>query len=128
MEQRNWSIVRQLIGYDRYERGAVGAFNALWEKRRLYVNYFQPVRKLLRKERVDGKVRKQYDTPQTPYRRLMAAPEVPSQRKNELTAVYESLDPVALKGECDRLLRTLWDNHTVRFVADAPTPSKYEKP
>jgi hypothetical protein len=121
VEQRNWSVVRQLIGYDRYERGAVGAFSALWEKRRLYVNYFQPVRKLLHKERVDGKVRKQYDMPQTPYRRLMAAPEVPSERKDELTAVYEGLDPVALKRECDRLLRALWDNHAVRFPVDAPT-------
>ena len=48
VEQRNWAIVRQLIGYDRYEGDATAApFNALWEKRRLYVNFFQPVRKLL---------------------------------------------------------------------------------
>ncbi len=124
VEQRNWSIVRQLIGYDRYEGDAVPAFNALWEKRRLYVNFFQPVRKLLKKERIDGKVRKEYDEARTPYHRLVDSTDVTPERKAELTILYESLDPVALKRDCDRLLRRLWDNHTVRFLSDAPAPSK----
>ena len=124
VEQRNWSIVRQLIGYDRYEGDATAAFNALWEKRRLYVNFFQPVRKLLKKERIDGKVRKEYDEARTPYHRLMNSIDVTPERKAELTTLYESLDPVALKRDCDRLLRRLWDKHTVRFLADAPAPSK----
>ena len=124
VEQRNWSIIRQLIGYDRFERDAVPAFNALWQKRRVYVNFFQPVRKLLGKERVDGKVKKRYDCPQTPYQRLLAAPEVPLERKTQLTEQYNALDPVALKRDCDDLLRILWKKHTVRILADASRPAK----
>jgi hypothetical protein len=124
VEQRNWSIVRQLIGYDRYEGDAIPAFNALWEKRRLYVNFFQPVRKLLKKERIDGKVRKEYDEARTPYHRLIDSIDVTLDRKAKLTTLYESLDPVALKRDCDHLLRRLWDKHMVRFLADAPGPSK----
>jgi hypothetical protein len=124
VEQRNWTVIRQLIGYDRYERDAVTAFNALWAKRRLYMNYFQPVRRLLRKQRVDAKVHREYDKSQTPYERLLASESISAERKAELDAQYRSLDPVALKESCDALLRTLWEKHMVRFLADAPTPPK----
>ena len=126
VEQRNWSVVRQLIGYDRFERDALVAFNAFWEKRRLYVNYFQPVRKLLRKQRIDGKVHKEYDAARTPYFRVMDAPSVSADRKNEIKAVYLSLDPVTLKQECDRLLRRVWERRTVRFLTDASASPGYE--
>jgi hypothetical protein len=107
IEQRNWSIVRQLIGYDRYEGDAIPALNALWEKRRLYVNFFQPVRKLLKKKRSDGKVRKEYDEARTRYHRLIDSIDVTPQRKAELTTLCESLHPVSLKRVCDHLLRRL---------------------
>lgn len=126
IEQRNWSIVRQLVGYDRFETDAVAAFNRLWEKRRLFANYLLPVRKLLRKERVDGKVRKEYDDAQTPFQRLMASPRVTPERKASLATTYEGIDPIALKAECDRILRNLWEKHMVRTLPDATSPSKYE--
>lgn len=106
IEQRNWSIVRQLIGYDRYERDAVTAFNRLWEKRRLFANYLLPVRRLVRKE---------YDDAQTPYERLLASAQVPADRKGDLHKVYDGIDPVLLKAECDRLLNNLWQHYRVRF-------------
>jgi hypothetical protein len=124
IEQRNWSIVRQLIGYDRYEKDAVAAFNRLWEKRRLFANYLLPVRKLLRKERVDGKVHKEYDDAQTPFQRVIASPQVTPERKAELAKTYQGIDPIALKAECDRLLRNLWEKHMVRSLPDASSPSK----
>jgi hypothetical protein len=124
VEQRNWSVIRQLIGYDRYERDAVATFNALWAIRRLYMNYFQPVRRLLRKERVDGKVHREYDESQTPYERLVASDCLSAERKAELDAQYRSLDPVVLKENCETLLHKLWEKRTVRFLADAPTPAK----
>lgn len=114
VEQRNWSIVRQLVGYDRFETDAVALLNQLWEKRRLFANYLLPVRKLIRKQRIDGKVRKEYDEAQTPFQRLIASSAVPLQRKTELTRTYDSIDPIALKAECDTLLKTLWTYHSVR--------------
>ena len=123
IEQRNWSIVRQLVGYDRYETDAVAAFNRLWEKRRLFANYLLPVRKLVRKQRIDGKVRKEYDKPQTPYQRLLASPSVSPESKAQLRRTYDSIDPVALKGECDQLLKDLWKKHMVRFLPDATSPA-----
>jgi hypothetical protein len=124
VEQRNWSVIRQLVGYDRYEKDAVTAFNALWAKRRLYMNYFQPVRRLLTKQRVDGKVHREYDESQTPYERLVASDSISAERKAELDAQYRALDPVTLKESCEALLHKLWEKHTVRFLADAPTPPK----
>lgn len=124
VEQRNWSVIRQLIGYDRYERDAVPVCNALWMKRRLYMNYFQPVRRLLRKERIDGKVHREYDASQTPYERLAASGSLTAERKADLDAQYRSLDPVALKESCEALLHRVWQKRMVRFLADAPTPPK----
>jgi hypothetical protein len=68
VEQKNWTIVRRYVGYDRFEgRAAQQALTALYGVVRLYVNFFLPVLKLVEKERVDGKVRKKYDLATTPY-------------------------------------------------------------
>src|SRR5260370_1900488 len=67
VEQKNWSIVRQLVGYKRYESAsAYQALQALYEVIRLYINFFQPSMKLVSKERVGSKVKKTYDQAKTP--------------------------------------------------------------
>ena len=72
VEQRNWSVVRRLIGYDRYKsRAALEALNRVYDLLRLYINFFQPVMKLKHKTRNGAKVYKIYDTAQTPYQRLL---------------------------------------------------------
>ena len=74
VEQKNWSVVRQLIGYDRYEDpAAVAQLNQIYSLLHVYVNGYLPVMKLVGKERVGARVRKRYDTPRTPYRRADAA-------------------------------------------------------
>ena len=61
MEQKNWSVVRRLIGYDRYNsRAALEALNGVYNLLRLYVNFFQPVMKLVTKTRHGAKVHKVY--------------------------------------------------------------------
>ena len=48
VEQKNWSVVMRLIGYDRYNSKApFEALNRIYNLLRLYVNYFQPVMKLV---------------------------------------------------------------------------------
>lgn len=67
VEQKNWTAVRQTVGYDRYEgQAACEALNALYQPLRLYLNFFQPVMVLLEKTRQGAKVKKRYDRAQPP--------------------------------------------------------------
>ena len=109
VEQKNWTAVRELIGYGRYDTPeALAAMEALYAVWRLFLNFFQPVRKVQEKERVDGKVHKRYDRAQTPYQRLLASPEVTDEVKAALTNLYRSLNPAALSQKLDTLLEALW--------------------
>lgn len=70
---KNWSVVRRLVGYDRYAtREAYDQLAYLHRLVRLYVNFFQPISKLIGKRREAANVHKQYDRAQTPYQRLQA--------------------------------------------------------
>ena len=109
IEQKNWTAVRRLIGYDRYEsEAAFRLIEAIYADWRLLMNYFQPVRKLIRKERVGAKVRKYYDRAQTPYQRVLAAPKVKEETKRRLQEVYLSLNPVEIRHRMEENLSKLW--------------------
>jgi hypothetical protein len=109
VEQKNWAVVRQLIGYDRYEGvEATAALQAVYNDYRVYVNLFQPVRKLVEKKTVGGKTRKRYDTATTPYRRVLASSTVDDARKNELKKQYATLAPWHLRRRIEQNLRRLW--------------------
>jgi len=112
VEQKNWTAVRQLIGYERYESGeALELLGAIYADWRLYLNFFQPVRKLVAKERVGSKVHKRYDQAQTPYRRVLASPEVAEAEKERLGEIYRRLNPIALRRRIDDNLEQLWRLH-----------------
>jgi len=65
--QKNWSVVRQLIGYDRDEGPeAVAQLNRLYAFLHPYLTGYLPTMKLIGKERAGARVRKQYDQPRTP--------------------------------------------------------------
>jgi len=104
VEQKNWSVVRRVAGYARYDTDEeVKALNDLYDVYRLYVNFFLPSAKLVSKTRVGAKVRKLYDTPQTPYQRLMASEDVTGEVKSSLKEQFEALNLADLKKEVDRL-------------------------
>lgn len=126
VEERNRYVVRQLVGYDRYEIDAAPALNRLYEHYRLFTNFYQPVMRLTRKTRIDGHLKKEYDEAKTPYRRVLTSPEVTQERKAKLAAIYASLDPIALGLHIEKLQRQLWQNCRVRSLADATTPVKYD--
>ena len=118
VEGKNWTVVRRYVGYDRYESDlARVALNDLYKDVRLYVNYFQPVMKLIGKTRIDGKVKKEYDTAQTPYQRVQASPDVSQESKDKLTAVYQTLNPVVLYDRIQKQLEQIWKMHTTRETA-----------
>jgi len=109
VEQKNWSIVRHLIGYDRYETEAEWmVLKAIYQDLRFYVNFFQPVLKLIGKERVDGKLVKRYDTAATPYQRVLASPYVSETNKAYLRQQYAQLNPVVLRDRIDANVAKLW--------------------
>ena len=109
VEQKNWSVVRHTIGYDRLETPQeLANLDAIYADLRLYINYFQPVIKLMGKVQVDGKTIKKYDRATTPYRRVLAAENLPLEAKLKLTNLYVQLNPAALRSKIDGLQARLW--------------------
>jgi hypothetical protein len=98
IEQKNWTHVRRLIGWDRYDSAvAVALLNDLYRNElRLMMNLFQPSVKLLRKERVGSRVKRIYDRPQTPLDRLRVCPGADRTKVNELLRLRATTDPFEL--------------------------------
>ena len=112
VEQKNWSVVRHTIGYNRFETPQeLALLKSIYSDLRLYINFFQPVLKLIAKETVDGKTIRKYDLAKTPYRRVLAQDSLPLKVKASLTAQYVHLNPVSLQArinkKVDQLLRIL---------------------
>jgi hypothetical protein len=109
VEEKNGSVVRRLVGYDRFEgRKAWAALAQLYRVLREYVNYFQPSLKLLEKERRGAKVSKKYDTAKTPYQRILLSDQICQEKKDWLTVAYQTLDPVNLLAQLETLQNELW--------------------
>jgi hypothetical protein len=109
IEQKNWTHVRKLVGYERYDTdGAVAALNAVYAELRLFQNLFLPTVKLVRKDRVGARTRRRYDAPQTPLDRVCACPEADQTQVAALVALRAQLDPFALATRIDRLLERVY--------------------
>jgi len=110
VEQKNWSHVRQLFGYDRLEeRQALPLMNDLYANEwSLYQNHFCPNMKLLEKTRINSKYRKKYDLPRTPYDRVLASDQVSDAAKEQLITVHQSLNPFILRKSIEKKLRVIF--------------------
>jgi len=110
VEQKNWPVVRQQVGYARYDTPAeLEALRDLYGVLRLYVNFFQPQMKLVEKTGRGARVTKRFDVARTPYRRVLESPHVAEEAKQALRESYLSLNPAQLKRDLaacqDRLLK-----------------------
>jgi len=104
VEQKNWSVIRRTVGYGRYDTdNELNLLNELYGYLRLYVNFFQPVRKLIKKEKIGSKVIKRYDEAKTPYRRVLASPDIENEIKVKLKKEYAMLNPAELKRKITKL-------------------------
>jgi len=100
VEQKNWSVVRRLVGYGRFEsEAALVQLNRVYDLLRIWTNFWQPSLKLIAKERDDttGKSRKHYDAAQTPYRRLLASGLLDDTQQQALAATLAAYGPAALR-------------------------------
>ena len=105
-------MVRKLIGYDRYEsRAALDALKAVYAVLRLWTNHWQPVLKLVSKERSGARVTKRYDTAQTPYRRVLAASLLPAEAEQALRDAHAARGPVAVRAALDQAVAAFWRHH-----------------
>ena len=113
IEQKNWTHVRKLMGWDRYDTPeAVEAMNDLYRNQlRLWLNLFQPSAKLMKKVRVGSKLRRRYDLPRTPLDRLVAEPADEAAvraRCTVLVKLRQGLDPFELSRQIDRKLHAIY--------------------
>jgi len=103
VEQKNWSVVRHTVGYDRLETNEeFDLLASIYSDLRLYINFFQPVVKLVFKGRVNNKFIKTYDQACTPYQRIMSRADIPLETKARFTALYVKLNPVTLRNSIDQ--------------------------
>jgi hypothetical protein len=109
VEEKNGSIVRKLVGYDRYEgTDALRKLTELYSVMRLYVNFFQPSMKLCSKERKLGKIIKKYEQAQTPYQRLLNSSYKSEEKIIKLIEQYKHLDPIKLLKELQEKQESFW--------------------
>lgn len=107
VEQKNLTHVRQLFGYERLDDPVMVAlmneiYCAYWNKLH---NFFIPTMKLMERTRIGGRIRKKYDQPKTPFKRLLDNPEVPAWVKNRLIEERKCYNPFKLKAALDEKMR-----------------------
>jgi len=108
VEQKNYTVIRRFLGYARYDTDQqLVIIRQILKLVEIYVNFFQPVMKLTKKERTGAKVKKWYDTAKTPYQRVLAYGVLKGKKKQELKVFYKSLNPLDLKRKIDKLTKKL---------------------
>ena len=103
VEQKNWTHVRKLIGYHRFDsQEALLAINDLYKDFRLFNNLFLPSMKLLLKLRKGARLIRRYDASRTPFQRLQTCPEADASKVKDLASLMASIDPFELAAQVER--------------------------
>lgn len=110
IEQKNFTHVRQIFGWDRYDsQQAQAAMNDLYANELgLFQNFFQPSMKLFKKIRVGSKVVRKYDLAQTPFQRVLKSGKYNKAKVKKLKELFVSLDPFELSQRIDQKLRRIF--------------------
>jgi len=109
VEQKNWTHVRHWFGYERHDHPEVSGLMNHLARGELghFVNLFSPSMKLESQQTVNGKTKRIYGKPVTPYVRVLASPQVSSAKKAELRRLKESLNPFELERGIQKQLRAI---------------------
>ena len=110
IEQKNWTHVRQWLGYQRLDNPLiVPMLNDLYRRQwRSFHNFFCPSVKLLDKQRTGSKTIKRYDSPKTPYQRIIESPHISQQTKTAMSKYLEKLNPFLLKKTIEEKLKKVF--------------------
>jgi len=118
VEQKNYTVVRRNVGYLRHDTDEeLHVLNELYIHLDSYVNYFQPVLKLILKTRAGSKVTKKYDKAKTPFRRVLESGHIDDKIKKSLKREYDRLNPAELKRNITRLQDKLLKLNTLKQKA-----------
>lgn len=109
IEEKNWTHVRQFIGYQRFDKSqSVAMLNDLYLTQwRFYLNFFIPAFKLIEKKRDGSKIIKKFSSPLTPYQRLLASENIRQSKKKELIKIFNSLDPFVLEKKMKNKIKNI---------------------
>lgn len=104
VEQKNWSVVRQNVGYNRFEgEDARRTLSAFYRVLRVRVNFLEPSLKLISKERVGSRIRKKYDKAKTPCQRAIEHTCISEKATDALKEQREAVNPAHIAREIQRL-------------------------
>ncbi len=122
IEQKNWTHVRKILGYLRYDSPtALEAINDLYQHELSWMmNLFQPSVKLVEKTRVGSRLKRTYDHPTTPLDRLVASKLGDRARLQELKRLRATVDPFKLsqiiEQKLDRIFQLANPRHSQRSL------------
>lgn len=118
VEQKNSTLVRAYVGYERLDTGGqCAALNELYNRLWVYYNLFQPVLHMVSKEVVDGKLRRKWDKAQTPYQRLLSSRILSSEEKTRLALLYAGTNIRQLHKDIYNSVEQLWTDTNSRKEA-----------
>jgi hypothetical protein len=108
VEQKNWAVVRTVVGYHRYDTAAeLLLLNEIWQLQSKLTNYFYPQQKLISKVRDGAKVFKKYDTATTPFHRAINHPTMAEGRIVGLATAHARINPAATQRQIQALTAAL---------------------
>lgn len=109
VEQKNGHVIRRWLGYTRFDcPDIVPVMNEMYDLLKTYLNHFVPSRKCLEKVRIGSKYKRKYDRAKTAYQRVLDHSDVGSEIKDKLKQKHETLNPLLLKNEVDRLIAEIY--------------------
>ena len=130
IEEKNWTHVRKVLGYLRYDTvEEIAIIRDLYRNElRLYKNFFQPVMKLVSKERIGGRIKRKYGTPTTPYQNLIESKQLSKEAEEQLMRAYHPLNPATLKRDIDAKINKLIQTHEAKNATQGTSLHRHTKP
>jgi hypothetical protein len=123
VEQKNWTAVRTVVGYHRYDTAAeLLLLNEIWQLQSKLINYFHPQQKLIAKVRNGAKVSKKHDKATTPFHRAINHPTMAVERIVALTRTYSLINPAATQRQVQALTAQLFTLTTSKTSPGATAP------
>ena len=134
IEQKNFTHVRKILGYLRYDSlAAQKAINELYQNElRIFQNLFLPSMKLIKKSRVGSKLMRSYDKPQTPLERVLQCPQADPVKIEQLKRPGDQTDPFELAKRIEHKLERIFAMANQRVSPqpqqpNSPSPTRSEK-